>query len=274
MYLGIINGWERDHFRAVSGLGLKGVEFCINHDVDSAKVLEKKEEIKSASEEFGVRVGSIGRWGMTRIDENGEIIPEALQHDKNLIDLASFVGCPVFNAGCNYIDSRSYYENCDSAIKYFSALIDYARDKNVKIAVYNCDWSNFVYDPKAWSYILGALPELGIKYDTSHAINRRADYLKEIADWGERIYHVHIKGNLQVNGSTYDDSPAGLDTTKWSAVMSLLYIKGYNGMLSIEPHSHNWRGAKGQWGIRFTIDFMKKYVMPEDFEEADDVYFP
>ena len=44
MYLGIINGWERDHFRAVSGLGLKGVEFCINHDVDSAKVLEKKEQ--------------------------------------------------------------------------------------------------------------------------------------------------------------------------------------------------------------------------------------
>ena len=274
MVLGIINGWEREHFRAVRDLGLEAVEFCINHNYDSAAVLAIKEEIKKSSEDYGVKVGAIGRWGMTRVDENGGIIPEALQHDKNLIDLASFLGCPVFNVGCNYTEGKSFDENCAFAIRYFGALLDYAKDKNVKIAVYNCDWSNFVYNERAWAVVLGALPALGIKYDTSHAINRRADYLKEIADWGYRFFHVHIKGNLQVNGESYDDSPAGLDTTKWSAVMSLLYIKNYDGMLSIEPHSHNWRGKKGQWGVRFTIDFMRPYIMPNDFPDNADPYMP
>ena len=274
MVLGIINGWRREHIRAVRSLGLDAVEFCMNHNYDSFEILKEKESIKSACEEFKVSVGSIGRWGMDRIDKNGEIIPEALQHDRNLIDLASYLGCPVFNAGCNYTEGKSFYENCMIAVRYFGALLDYAEGKNVKIAVYNCDWSNFVVEPKSWSVVLGALPALGIKYDTSHAINRKSDYLKEIADWGDRIYHFHIKGNLQVAGESYDDSPAGLDTTKWPAVMALLYIKNYDGMLSIEPHSGKWRGAKGQWGVRFTIDFMRPFIMPKDFPVSDDVYMP
>ena len=274
MYLGIINGWDEGHFKAVSELGLQGIEFCVNHNYDSAEVLARAEEIRANSEKYGVRVGAIGRWGMRRVDENGAVIPEALQHDKNLIDLCEKVGCPVFNCGCNWTEGKSYPENCEIAIDYFSRLLDYARGKGVKIAVYNCDWENFVVDDKAWSVVLGALPELGIKFDSSHSINRHEDYIKVLADWKERVYHVHIKGNLQVNGASYDDSPAGLDTTKWPAIMALLYIGNYNGMLSIEPHSGNWRGTKGQWAVKYTINFMRPFLMPEDFTAEDDVYMP
>ena len=129
MYLGIINGWEEGHFKAVSEKGLKGIEFCINYNRDSAEALAKAADIKGYSEKYGVKVGSIGRWGMERMDENSSIIPEALQHDKNLIDLASIVGCPVYNVGFNRIDGMDYYENCQKAIEYFSGLIEYARPK-------------------------------------------------------------------------------------------------------------------------------------------------
>ncbi|MBQ7637662.1 MAG: sugar phosphate isomerase/epimerase [Clostridia bacterium] len=274
MVLGIINGWEEGHFKAVNKLGLKAVEFCINHNYDSAEVLAKADDIKRYSDTYEVKVGSIGRWGMERIDKNGEIIPEALRHDMNLIDLASKVGCPVFNCGCNAVEGKSFDENCQIAIGYFSKLLDYARGKNVKVAVYNCDWANFVYNEKAWTVVLGALDELGIKFDTSHSINRKEDYLRVLRDWKHRVYHVHIKGNLNIAGESYDDSPAGLDTTNWPAVMSLLYIANYNGMLSIEPHSHNWRGAKGQWAVEYTIEYMKKFIMPEDYCCDGDVYMP
>ena len=56
--------------------------------------------------------------------------------------------------------------------------------------------------------------------------------------------------------------------------MALLYIANYNGMLSIEPHSHNWRGAKGQWAVEYTINFMKPFLMPEGYKASDDVYMP
>ena len=43
--------------------------------------------------------------------------------------------------------------------------------------------------------------------------------------------------------------------------MSILYAKGYNGGLSIEPHSENWRGELGKKGVDFTINYMKKLIL-------------
>ncbi len=268
--LAIINGWDEECFKYVKEKGLSAVEFCYNNGRDSKELLSKTDEINSYIKKYGVEVCSIGRWGMERVDKNGDIIPEAMEHDKNLIDVASAVGCPVYNVGCNKANEElSLYENCRFAINYFKELLRYGKERNVKIAVYNCDWSNFVYNPETWGIILGELPELGIKYDTSHCINRGDNYLAEMSKWANRFYHFHIKGNLRIGKDTYDDSPAGLDTTNWGAVMSILYINNYNGAASIEPHSRNWQGGKGQWGIDFTIDYMKKYIMPEKYEKME-----
>ncbi len=275
MKLGIINGWEEAHFKSVRDKGLEAVEFCINHNYDSAEVLSRAEEIKGYSDKYGVSVGSIGRWGMDRVDDNGEIIPEAMQHDKNLVDLASKLGCPVYNVGCNEVEDKSFEENCRYAINYLSQLVEYAKQRNVKIGIYNCDWANFIWDAKSWGAILTAIPELGIKYDPSHCINRFGDYLKEMADWGHRFHHFHIKGTLHVGGDHYDDPPAGLDQTNWGAVMAILHIHNYKGMLSIEPHSSNWFGYKGQWGIDFTINYIRQFLIDEKYESMDvDPYMP
>ncbi|MBR0112841.1 MAG: sugar phosphate isomerase/epimerase, partial [Clostridia bacterium] len=189
-------------------------------------------------------------------------------------DAAAIIGCPVYNVGVNYTESKGFYENCRIAIDYLSALLDYAKDKGVKIATYNCDWANFIYNDRAWSVIHTALPALGIKYDASHCLSRRGDYLKELRDWGDRVYHVHIKGVLYIDGDGYDDAPAGLDQINWGAVMDILYTKDYDGMLSIEPHSGYWKGKKGQWGIDFTINYIRPFVMPEDYEFDGNPYMP
>ena len=274
MKLGIINGWDEAAFKYVAELGLHAVEFCCNHNYDSMEVAGHTNEIKALSEKYDVAVGSIGRWGQRRIDENGEIIPAALQHDKNLIDAASALGCPVFNVGCNWTEGKTFEENCAIAIRYFGTLIDYAKGKNVKIAVYNCSWENFVVTEKEWAPILGALPELGLKYDTSHCIGRGGDYLHEMVAWGNRIYHFHVKGSLYVDGRHYDDPPAGLDQVNWGAVMTVLYNSHYNDMLSIEPHSAHWMGTRGQWGVEYTIKFITPYIMPEDYTYNGSPYMP
>lgn len=264
MKLGIIAGWEEKDFQYVQSKGLEAVEFTVNYNIDADEFLAKAEEIKGYSEKYNVCVGSMGRWGMERIDENGEIIPKALHDDEAVITAASIIGCPVYNCGVNYVEGKSFYENCLIAINYLKTLIDFARDKNVKIATYNCDWSNFVIEPTAWSVVHSALPELGIKYDASHCIRRDGDYLAELRDWGDRVYHVHLKGVVTIQNEGYDDAPAGLDMIQWGPHMDILYTKNYNGMLSIEPHSKYWKGKKGEWGIDFTINYMRKYVMPDE----------
>lgn len=274
MKLGIINGWEEGNFKYVQEKGLEAIEFCVNYKYDAGEFLSKAEAIRGYSEKYNVAVGSIGRWGMTRIDENGNIIPEALEADKKLITAASIIGCPVFNSGVNYVESKSFNENCQIAIAYFKELLDFAKDKNVKIAAYNCSWENFVVEPKAWYPIMSALPELGIKYDISHCLGRNGDYLQEMLDWGSRFYHFHLKGVVTVNGEHHDDAPAGLDMINWPVVMDILYTLDYDAMLSIEPHSSYWKGKRGQWGIDYTIGYFRPMIMPENYVFEENPYMP
>lgn len=274
MKLGIINGWSEGCIKYVHEKGLEAVEFCVNYNYDSAEFLSKAHEIKGYSEKYNVSVGSMGRWGMKRINDNGEIIPEALQDDINIIEAASIIGCPVYNCGVNYVDGKSFYENCNIAIDYLGKLIEFAKDKGVKIAVYNCRWENFIVEPKVWEVVLSALPELGIKYDISHCIYHDGNYLAEMRDWGDRFYHFHLKGCVYFDNDVYDDAPAGLDCINWGAAMDILYTKDYNGMLSIEPHSSYWHGKKGQWGIDYTINYFRPMIMPENYEFDDNPYMP
>ena len=113
-----------------------------------------------------------------------------------------------------------------------------------------------------WDIIHGHLKDLWIKYDPSHCVYARgANYLSEMKKWGKRFAHVHIKGSLLVDGERFDDPPAGLDQTNWGAFMEMLYAAGYDGNLSIEPHSDIWRsGALGDAGVRYTIQYIRSLM--------------
>ncbi|MDB4865788.1 MAG: hypothetical protein JWR03_121 [Cohnella sp.] len=261
MKLGIIASPNSESIEHAAGLGLEFVEFCINVDKDVQEFTGKVKELKAASARFGVAVGSIGRWGTDRIAKDGSVVEEELQASYALIDASSELGCPVFVCGCNYVEELSYYENVKSALSYFSKLLEYGKTKGVRIATYNCHWNSFIVDDMAWKLIHGHLPELGIKYDPSHARYAGQNYLQEMRDWGSRFLHVHIKGSVIIDGTRFDDPPAGLDQTDWGTFMAILYGVGYNGGLSIEPHSDTWSGELGDRGVKYTVDYMNQLML-------------
>jgi sugar phosphate isomerase/epimerase len=139
-------------------------------------------------------------------------------------------------------------------------LIEYGKAKGVRIATYNCHWNNFIVDDMAWKLIYSHLPELGIKYDPSHARYAGQDYLKEMRDWGSRFLHVHVKGSVNITGKRFDDPPAGLDQTDWGTFMAILYGFGYEGGLSIEPHSEIWSGKLGDRGVKYTVEYLNNLL--------------
>ena len=261
MKLGIIDSVNEQSFKNAAEKGLDFIEFCINGGYDTEEFFSKLQVIKGWIEKYNVGVGSIGRWKANILDENGEINQQEVDIALRLIDAANYLKCGIYVCGCNYIDKLSYFENCSQAIGFFSILLEHAKFRDIKVAAYNCRKMNFVNNPIAWKIIHGHLKELGIKYDPSHAVYNGGDYLKEALEWGDRFYHVHIKGSLMINGERVDDPPAGLDQTDWGSFLSILYAKKYDAGLSIEPHSPNWQGELGEKGVDFTIAYMKSLIL-------------
>ena len=248
-------------YKKIKENGLDFVEICCNYDRDNDFIAANKETIRDAAEKSGIDVSCIGRWNHELLCD-GKVNYEKLDSYKQLIDNAAYIGARTFVCGCNYDNSISLYKNYTNAIEVFGSLCDYAKDKNIKVAIQNCDWNNFVVSPKQWEVILGEIPHLYIKYDPSHAYNRHDNYLDELADWGHRIAHVHIKGTTHAGKEGYvDDPPAGMDDLNWGAIFSVLYARGYDGDLSIEPHSPTWCGELGDKGVAFTRDFIRKFML-------------
>ena len=246
MTLGMISWIREEDFQRVKAKGLSFVELDVNDRVK--EFLDALEQTKEYSKKYDLPVAAIGRWGSARIDENG-IREEELAIEYSLIDAAAELGTGIYITGCNYVDSLSYYENCSFAIAYFEKLIAYGKEKNIKIATYNCRWNNFVCNAEAYKIIHGYLKDLYIKYDTSHCINAGGDYLQETRDWGKRFIHVHLKGAVKIEGKVYDNPPAGMDQTDWTSFMGILYGLGYDGGLSIEPESAYWHGELSDRGV-------------------------
>lgn len=262
MKLGIISySFEREAFEKIKQQGLDFVEFCVNAAEPDryAEFGERAPDIKKNLDELGLFTGSVGRWAGKKTLSDGSVNEAERSADHTLIKAAAVLGCPVYVLGVNYVEELSFYENCTCAINYLAELIEFAKPYGIKIATYNCRWGNFIHSDPAWSIIHGHLKDLWIKYDPSHSRYAKGeDYLSEMKKWGDRFAHVHIKGSMLIDGERFDDPPAGMDQTDWGAFMAVLYAKGYDGTLAIEPHSDIWReGALGDAGVDYTIKLIR-----------------
>lgn len=258
MKLGIITSHDRAGLKRVKDLGLECAEFDINGD-DVSYVTQNIDDIKAAMSEYGVGICAVGRWGRNRLNKDLSFNEKERKDECDLIDFCASTGCPVYICGVNYVEGFSYYSNITAAISYIQSLIDYAAGR-VKICTYNCHWNSYIDNPREWDVVHGHIKELGIKYDPSHAINAGRDYLSEITGYGKRVYHIHLKGTINVDGVHVDDPPAGLDTVNWPAFLSIFRTYGYDGALSIEPHSGTWQGELGEKGLRYTIKYFKSLL--------------
>ena len=255
----IQNKYTAEGFDLVKSQGLDFIEICCNLDEDVERLVAAKEDVKAQIKRTGIDVSSVGRWNHD-VQENGAINEEKFQRYIRLLDTAIELGAKTFVCGCNKDDSVSLFRNYENAISMFRRIIEHA-DGRIKVAVENCCWNNFINKPEQWKVVLDELPELCIKFDPSHAYNRNLDYLEQLSDWGERIAHVHVKGAVHAGKRYVDDPPAGMDDINWGSVMAVLYARGYNGDLSIEPHSATWHGELGYAGVIFTRDHIKKFII-------------
>ena len=257
----IQNNYSQNGFALVKEQSLEFIEICCNNAEEAERLIKAKNDVKRESEACGIPISCVGRWNHD-LNCGGSIDEAKKAQYLELLETAAYLGAKTFVCGCNYDNSISLFKNYENAIGFFKSLTDRAKELgDIKVAIQNCDWNNFITSPKHWEVVLGDNPDLYIKYDASHAYNRGEDYIAQLSDWGERVAHIHIKGTTHAGKRPVDDPPAGMDDIKWPTLFSILYSRKYDGDLSIEPHSAAWLGALGAAGVLFTRDYIKKFVL-------------
>ncbi len=137
-------------------------------------------------------------------------------------------------------------------------ILEYAKRKNVKIAIENCpmlfdkdQWpggQNLFNSPDIWDRIFEILPNenLGINYDPSHFIWQNMDYIEPIYKYKERIFHIHFK-DIKINKEKLKKCGVlaypleymtpkipGLGDCMWNKFISALSDIGYDGYSCVE----------------------------------------
>ncbi len=300
MKLGIIQQPVPESLDHAKALGLDFVEFDCNPSNffgrPMAEVVKQQEAIKAASQRTHVEVGAVGRWASHILDKDGNIIPEEWAEVKAVIDFGAYLGAKYYLCSCAYVPELSYYKNITAAIKVLNQIVSYAKENGMETAIVNCCMGdNYIRTPEQWKLVLDEVPGLGIKYDPSHSFvhgGPHGAYMDEGIQWGDRFTYCHIKGVIQRGESRepaqweqkkfieahpelkesflsrmtdkndwYDNPPAGLDSINWRAFFGILYKHGYDGYLSIEPHSRTWQGEKGEKGVEYTIKYIRELMI-------------
>lgn len=258
MRIGFICDLTEEDFKFAKDNGFKVVEYNGNYDMGFT---EKGKELAGYVKKYGVDFNMIGLFGRNYISDDASERAQHLADAKKVIDFTEQVGAPIFVTGAGDAEGRSVAENCKRAIDHLGALIEYARPKGIKVALYNCHWTNFAVAPDSWEILMPALPDLGIKFDPSHCYEDNRDYLTEMRDWGPKIYHCHAKGTLIIGGQRFSDPNPGFDQTNWGAFFAMLYHHNYQGDVNIEQHSGRWLGDLKYTGLLFSKRYLDQFIL-------------
>ena len=159
----------------------------------------------------------------------------------------TFIGAePKFNQDENFARFKQIWPD----------IVKFAADHRVRIGIENCpmlfthdEWpagKNMAYSPAVWRRMFETIPSgnFGLNFDPSHAIWLFIDYLRAVADFKDRIFHVHAKdlkiehdrlreqGILSLGWST--PKIPGYGDVNWNRFISALSDAGYRGPVCIE----------------------------------------
>ena len=192
---------------------------------------------------FGVKVSDLGLWGWNHISPDPEERRVSLGHLEQAIRFAERLKAEVLITGGGKIPEASLDQNVAEFARVFPPYVQRAKDAGLKVALYAVHGNSFLESIDAYRKVWELVPEVGIKLDPANLLHHGDQYLPILRDHGDRVYHVHIKEHLYLDGQLVSQPAAGMGDLQWGKVMALLYEHAYAGYLSIEPHGPIWGKA-------------------------------
>jgi sugar phosphate isomerase/epimerase len=215
------------------------------------------EQIHDLSESRGVAISGLGYYPNPLAADPVEA--QVYQsHLRAVIDAAAVLGVSVVNSFVGRDPALSTELNWPRFLEVWRPLIAHAEERGVKVAIENCpmlftadEWpggKNLATTPAIWRQMFRDIPSpnFGLNFDPSHFIWQQIDYIAPLAEFKDRIFHVHAKdaridraaldqhGVLSYPKLWHTPKIPGLGDVRWGPFFGGLGDVGYAGHVAIE----------------------------------------
>ncbi len=239
-----------------------GVTHIDADDLGAAQAQEVCELMRSA----GVAISALGYYPNPLSADQGEA-QVCIEHLKRVIAAAELLGVGIVNTFVGRDPLKSVAENWPRFLEVWPPLVHFAQKHGVRIGIENYpmfftgdEWpggNNLARSPAVWRRMFSEIPSsnFGLNYDPSHLVWQQMDYVRPIAEFAQRLFHIHLKDAL-VDPERLDDvgilaMPLEYHTPRipgrgqidWSKFLAALKAAGYDGPVCIEVEDRDFEGS-------------------------------
>ena len=248
-------------------------------------------EVARLAADAGVTVSGLGYYP-NPLDPDPAASKAAAEHLAKVIDAAAlladagaFAAGPVVNTFAGRDPNQTVEENWPRFLEVFAPLVSRAAGRGVKLAIENCpmlfgrdEWpggKNLFYSPAVWRRAFADLPDphFGLNYDPSHFAWMRLDPCAPLAEFADRLHHVHAKDVRVDHAALQEHAPLadpklyhtptlpGFGDVDWGRFAGLLYQAGYRGPVCVEVEDRAFEGSGDdvERALKISRDALRPY---------------
>jgi sugar phosphate isomerase/epimerase len=221
--------------------------------------------VRGVMDRHGLMISSLAYYP-NNLHPDDEHREEVNGHLRRVIDAAQTLGVDVVGTFVGNDKDRPLPENLERFRRIWPALVHYAGEHGVRIAIENCpmifsydEWpggNNLAWSPAIWDEMFSTIPDanFGLNLDPSHLVWLMIDYERAVYDFADRIFHVHAKDmEIRRDGlyrhGTFSSGIGwqvprlpGLGEVDWPRFIAALYAVGYDHVVSVEHEDRRFEG--------------------------------
>jgi sugar phosphate isomerase/epimerase len=241
--------------------------------------------VKDLTARHGVAISGLGYYPNPLSADRGEA-EVAVAHLRKVIDAAAALGIGVVNSFVGRDPAQSVEVNWPRYLETWRPLVRQAEGKGVRIGIENCpmlftadEWpggKNLATSPAIWRRMFAEIPSpsFGLNFDPSHMVWQQMDYLAPLAEFRDRLVHVHAKdarldraalnahGVLSYPKLWHTPKIPGLGDVRWGAFFGALSDAGYDGPVAIEVEDRAFEGSieKRKESLAISGRYLRQFV--------------
>jgi sugar phosphate isomerase/epimerase len=252
----------------------------------SDKALARVGELSS---KHGVAISGLGYYPNPLSPDRAEA-EVAIGHLQLVIEAAAALGIPVVNSFVGRDPKKTVEENWPRFLEVWRPLVRHAEERNVRIGIENCpmlfsadEWpggKNLATSPAIWRRMFADIPSpsFGLNFDPSHLVWTGMDYLQPLAEFRDRLVHVHAK-DARLDRDALDDQGVmafpklwhtpklpGQGDVRWGAFFGALADTGYDGPVCVEVEDRAFEGSleKRKESLLVSRRYLRQFAGVED----------